>query len=93
MLNALLLKKSQRLFLILQDNILLGLNFNDKRPHLKCEPISPCIRQCCLNEQDVCVGCGRSMSEIIQWSKLKTTEKQKVVELAQVRRDKMRFIL
>lgn len=29
---------------------------------------SPCIRNCCLNEQDVCIGCFRSLSEIKQWS-------------------------
>ncbi|WAJ69935.1 DUF1289 domain-containing protein [Catenovulum adriaticum] len=57
------------------------------------EPSSPCIRQCCLNEQDICVGCGRNISEITQWAKLETSEKHKVVELAQTRRDKIRFIL
>jgi len=29
---------------------------------------SPCIRQCCLNEDDHCLGCFRSLSEIIEWS-------------------------
>ncbi|MBV1882596.1 MAG: DUF1289 domain-containing protein [Pseudomonadales bacterium] len=29
---------------------------------------SPCIRNCCLNEDDICLGCFRSMKEIMQWS-------------------------
>jgi len=30
--------------------------------------ISPCIRKCCLNEQDVCLGCFRSLAEITGWA-------------------------
>jgi len=29
---------------------------------------SPCIRKCCLNEEDVCLGCFRSLIEITQWT-------------------------
>jgi len=29
---------------------------------------SPCIRKCCLNEEDVCLGCFRSLTEITQWT-------------------------
>jgi predicted Fe-S protein YdhL (DUF1289 family) len=28
---------------------------------------SPCIRHCCLDENDVCVGCYRTLSEILGW--------------------------
>ena len=28
---------------------------------------SPCIRNCCLNEQDICLGCFRSIDEITSW--------------------------
>jgi predicted Fe-S protein YdhL (DUF1289 family) len=28
---------------------------------------SPCIKQCRLNENKVCVGCGRSIDEIKQY--------------------------
>ncbi len=28
---------------------------------------SPCCRNCCLNTQDVCMGCGRTYLEIIAW--------------------------
>jgi len=28
---------------------------------------SPCIRNCCLDENDICLGCFRSVSEITDW--------------------------
>ncbi|MCH9698441.1 MAG: DUF1289 domain-containing protein [Gammaproteobacteria bacterium] len=28
---------------------------------------SPCIRNCCLDVDDVCMGCYRSLEEIMQW--------------------------
>lgn len=29
---------------------------------------SPCIDKCCLDEQDICLGCFRSLPEITGWS-------------------------
>lgn len=29
---------------------------------------SPCVKNCCLNEDDICLGCFRSMDEICNWS-------------------------
>ncbi len=29
---------------------------------------SPCIRHCCLDNNDVCLGCFRSIDEITGWS-------------------------
>lgn len=29
---------------------------------------SPCVRNCCLNESDICLGCFRSLIEITQWA-------------------------
>ena len=26
---------------------------------------SPCVRNCCLDEDNVCMGCGRSLDEIV----------------------------
>jgi|GEM_PF-505000 len=28
---------------------------------------SPCVRNCCLNEEDICLGCFRSLDEITGW--------------------------
>lgn len=29
---------------------------------------SPCIGQCCLNDDQICEGCYRSLDEIGQWT-------------------------
>jgi len=29
---------------------------------------SPCIRNCCLDGNDICMGCFRSLTEITQWT-------------------------
>ena len=29
---------------------------------------SPCVRDCCLNDEDICLGCFRSLDEITDWS-------------------------
>ena len=40
---------------------------------------SPCINICKVDiERDVCIGCGRSLKEIAQWSKMTDTEKEQV---------------
>jgi predicted Fe-S protein YdhL (DUF1289 family) len=28
---------------------------------------SPCVRNCCLDDDNVCMGCGRLLEEIVQW--------------------------
>jgi len=28
---------------------------------------SPCVRNCCLDEKDICLGCGRTVQEVIDW--------------------------
>jgi predicted Fe-S protein YdhL (DUF1289 family) len=28
---------------------------------------SPCIRNCCLDDDDICLGCFRSLEEITAW--------------------------
>jgi hypothetical protein len=47
---------------------------------------SPCIRNCCLNHQEVCLGCFRTLHEITQWTYLDTSEKQAVIECASARK-------
>jgi predicted Fe-S protein YdhL (DUF1289 family) len=41
---------------------------------------SPCIRNCCLNEDEVCVGCLRSLNEIIEWGEASDEEKKAILE-------------
>lgn len=46
---------------------------------------SPCVRNCCLDEKDVCVGCGRSLEEIRVWSSLDEGQRRAVLEQARIR--------
>jgi len=48
--------------------------------------ISPCVRNCCLNEEDICLGCFRSIDEILQWSNATAQQKQKIIQLANARK-------
>ena len=47
---------------------------------------SPCVRNCCLDEQDVCLGCGRSLDEIRVWSEAADGERRSILERAAERR-------
>ncbi|PNH96312.1 DUF1289 domain-containing protein [Vibrio diazotrophicus] len=49
-------------------------------------PASPCIRQCCLDEQDICVGCFRTIEEIIHWSASSDAEKTQIIERCKQRK-------
>ena len=40
---------------------------------------SPCVRNCCLDQQDVCLGCGREIEEIIRWGGASDEEKKKIL--------------
>ncbi|MDX1696594.1 MAG: DUF1289 domain-containing protein [Ketobacteraceae bacterium] len=47
---------------------------------------SPCVRNCCLDEGDVCLGCGRTLQEIVGWNQLSDAEKDEVLARAAERR-------
>ncbi|WCE30985.1 DUF1289 domain-containing protein [Vibrio sp. SCSIO 43137] len=49
---------------------------------------SPCIRHCCLDEQDICVGCFRSLDEIINWSASNNSQRQQILERCLTRQQK-----
>jgi uncharacterized protein len=52
------------------------------------EPMSsPCIRNCCLNEEDVCLGCFRSLLEIIGWADADNITRQIILGNTKSRRD------
>lgn len=40
---------------------------------------SPCVRNCCLDEANVCMGCGRSLEEIVRWSTTSDTDKAAIL--------------
>ncbi len=54
---------------------------------------SPCIRNCCLNEQDVCLGCFRSLEEIQLWSRIDHKQRLKVLLNAEKRKQTRHFKL
>ncbi len=48
---------------------------------------SPCIRNCCLDGEDICLGCFRHIDEIVAWSSYSKQDKHHVAELCQKRRE------
>jgi len=47
---------------------------------------SPCIKVCTLDSQGICTGCGRTLSEIAEWSRLSAQQQREVCRRAQERR-------
>jgi predicted Fe-S protein YdhL (DUF1289 family) len=47
---------------------------------------SPCVRNCCLNDEDICLGCGRSLGEITRWSAANSADKLVILAAAEERR-------
>ena len=47
---------------------------------------SPCIRNCCLNNNDTCLGCFRSLTEITQWTLVDNKTKQLFLDNATERK-------
>lgn len=46
---------------------------------------SPCIDICSLDEQDVCVGCYRTLQEITDWSAMDNAQRNIVLRNSQLR--------
>ncbi|MGF1755313.1 DUF1289 domain-containing protein [Vibrio makurazakiensis] len=51
-----------------------------------CKVNNPCIRNCCLDENDVCVGCFRTYQEIIGWGASSNELKAEIMRLCEIRR-------
>ena len=47
---------------------------------------SPCIRKCCLNDDDICLGCFRSLEEIIRWSESGDEMRRNILQEAELRK-------
>ncbi|WP_071872274.1 DUF1289 domain-containing protein [Atopomonas hussainii] len=48
-------------------------------------PASPCVRRCCLDEREVCLGCGRTLAEILEWSRADNVRRAQILHDAQQR--------
>ena len=46
---------------------------------------SPCIKVCVLDANNVCVGCGRLLQEIAEWSQMTASERRAVRDRAAAR--------
>lgn len=46
---------------------------------------SPCIRRCCLDADDICLGCGRHIQEIIRWHEAGDEERRAILAAAGLR--------
>lgn len=49
------------------------------------EPASPCVRNCCLDENDICLGCGRALEEILRWQQSSPGEREAILVAARQR--------
>ncbi len=47
---------------------------------------SPCIRECTLGDDEICIGCYRAMDEIVAWASLSNQQRQAVLAEADNRR-------
>jgi predicted Fe-S protein YdhL (DUF1289 family) len=46
---------------------------------------SPCVRKCCLDDDDVCLGCGRSIQEIMDWNITQSAERLDIIARSKLR--------
>ena len=43
--------------------------------------MSPCTKNCSLNTStNICEGCGRTLNEIVEWTRMTDDEKQLVMD-------------
>jgi uncharacterized protein len=47
---------------------------------------SPCVRICCLDDVNICIGCGRTLDEIRRWSGMSELEKRETLRRSAERR-------
>lgn len=47
---------------------------------------APCIKNCCLDEEDICMGCFRHVNEITAWQQASNQKKQQILVCAEQRK-------
>ena len=47
---------------------------------------SPCVRNCSLDENDICLGCFRSLEEIKAWGNSPDDMRKEILESAEKRK-------
>ncbi len=51
----------------------------NNEPTVQTSIASPCIRNCCLDNNDVCLGCYRHLEEIKAWSQASAQQKSTIL--------------
>ena len=46
---------------------------------------NPCVRNCCLDDNDICLGCGRQLTEILEWHDADSSRQQQIIDNAKDR--------
>ena len=46
---------------------------------------SPCVHVCALDDDDICIGCQRTVAEITRWGLMDNNERRKVLVLCHER--------
>jgi predicted Fe-S protein YdhL (DUF1289 family) len=49
----------------------------------------PCVRNCCLNEANICLGCFRSLEEIVRWGLADDEERGLIMQKVRQRREEV----
>lgn len=63
-----------------------SLNMNEGEENTNSQYASPCIRHCCLNADDICLGCYRALDEILDWSASDDEGKKEILRKCELRR-------
>jgi predicted Fe-S protein YdhL (DUF1289 family) len=65
---------------------------NKKQQASQSDINSPCVRNCCLNEEDICLGCFRHLNEITGWAAMTDSEKQQVLTNCELRSKQIKHL-
>jgi len=54
---------------------------------------SPCIRMCTLNQDEICIGCGRRLEDIMAWTSYSNVQREQITKQASALKNKINKIL
>lgn len=53
---------------------------------LEIEIPSPCVRNCCLDDKDLCLGCLRTLEEILIWGEADSFKRLQILDNCSARK-------
>lgn len=54
---------------------------------------SPCVHICALDDNDVCIGCQRTVQEITAWGRMDDLQRREVLHQCQLRAEAAGLLL